>query len=61
MPKEMNESVRKQVAANLREFGYDVTDETVSGEIDSLLAGEHPKNIIAMFTESQLKKNGYLA
>ena len=56
----VSDASRKAIARNLREFGYAVTDEFVSQEIDRLLAGEKPTNAIGMFTESQMKKNGLL-
>ena len=45
---------------NLRGFGYDVTQEFVQAEVDALLRGEKPKNIIGMMAETQLKQDGLL-
>ena len=59
--KEITPDVKAKVAANLRDFGYDITDEYVAGVIDKLVAGEKPTGIIGMMAQSQLKQNGYLA
>ena len=59
--KPITADVKAQVAANLRSFGYSVTDEYVAGQIDLVVASGKPIGIIQMMAQSQLKQNGYLA
>ncbi len=53
--------MRAKVYANLKEFGYDVTQEYVDGEIDKLLKSEKPTNIIGMMTETMLQEAGIIS
>ena len=53
-------SVRAQVLHNLQDSYHGLTEAYVDEEINMLLAGKKPTNIIGMLAESMLKKAGYL-
>ena len=53
------DDIRAQVIHNLQ-GSYRVTDAYVNTEIDALITGKKPTNIIGMLAESMLKKAGYL-
>lgn len=57
---EITSEIRKRIASNLREFGYNVDDEFVSKQVDRIIAGEEPSNIIMMMTKSQLEQNNLI-
>lgn len=50
----------KRITANLREFGYSVTEEYVRDQVEALERGEKPKNVIAMSAHSMLTEAGLL-
>jgi len=60
--KEITDATIRQIARNLREFGYDnLTDEEVRTQVGKIAAGEPTTNIIGMFARDMLVENGYLA
>ena len=51
----------KAIRRNLVEFGYtSLTLETVSTELDKVLDGAEPENIIGMMVKSQLEENNLI-
>lgn len=49
------------IHASLRDFGYaSLTLDYVKEQVDKIIAGEAPPNIIAKFARNMLQKGGYL-
>jgi len=60
--KAITDATIRQITRNLREFGYDgLTDQAVREQVEAVMTGERPANVIGMFARTMLVKNGYLA
>ena len=60
--KAITDATIRQITRNLREFGYDgLTDQAVREQVEAVMTGERPANVIGMFARNMLVKNGYLA
>jgi len=61
MSKPITEDVSRAIWRNLKEFGYaSLTPEFVAEQVQAIVEGKNPQNIIAQFARTMLVENGYL-